>query len=184
MIPDVEVAGHKVHRVDWKQGQTPNSRYPFELCATVDKKELIKKIVVGTTTSMPRAQRLFCPSSAFMRAMNKVVSVRSTLKRFGYFFSPNTLESWNCRWAQNHSEQMPDYLYFQNHCASAMQVNMVNTSTNNESNGSVEHTVEVLAEKYKQGYRFDIDAIEKNKPTGAHCGQSYFKLIKSTTQNS
>jgi hypothetical protein len=56
---------------------------------------------------------------------------------------------------------------------------MVNTSTNNEASSSAEHTVEVLAEKYKEGYRFDIDAIEKNKPTGAHCGQDYFKLIKS-----
>jgi hypothetical protein len=129
--------------------------------------------------SNPLAKRLFCPSSAFIRAMNKVVSVRSTLKRFGYFFSPNTLESWNCRWVQKHSEQLPNFLYFQKHCASAMQMNMVNTSTNNEAIDSIEHTVEALNEKYKAGYRMDIDFIANNKPTATHCGVEFFKLTKN-----
>jgi len=179
VIADVEVAGHKVHRVDWKQGQTPNSRYPFELCATVYKTELVKKIIAGTMNSNPLAKRLFCPSSAFMRAMNKVVSVRSTLKRFGYFFSPNTLESWNCRWAQNHSEQMPDYLYFQKICASAIQVNMVNTLTKDDFDSAAEYTVEALNERYKSGYRLDIDFVARNKPAATHCGVESFKLTKN-----
>ena len=179
VIADVEVAGHKVHRVDWKQGQTPNSRYPFELCATVYKTELVKKIIAGTMNSNPLAKRLFCPSSAFMRAMNKVVSVRSTLKRFGYFFSPNTLESWNCRWAQNNSEQMPDYLYFQKICASAIQVNMVNTSTKNDFDSAAEYTVEALNESYKTGHRLDIDFISENKPIETHSGVEYFKLTRN-----
>lgn len=179
VIADVEVAGHKVHRVDWKQGQTPNSRYPFELCATVYKTELVKKIIAGTMNSNPLAKRLFCPSSAFIRAMNKVVSVRSTLKRFGYFFSPNTLESWNCRWAQNNSELLPNYLYFQKICASAIQVNMVNTSTKNDFDSAAEHTVEALNERYKTGHRLDIDFVARNKPTATHCGVEFFKLTKS-----
>jgi len=178
VIADVEVAGHKVHRVDWKQGQTPNSRYPFELCATVYKTELVKKIIAGTMNSNPLAKRLFCPSSAFMRAMNKVVSVRSTLKRFGYFFSPNTLESWNCRWAQNHSELLPNYLYFQKICASAIQVNMVNTTTKNTFDGTAEHTVEALNEKYKQGYRMDIKFVAENRPKSTHTGIKHFRLMK------
>ena len=179
VIADVEVAGHKVHRVDWKQGQTPNSRYPFELCATVYKTELVKKIIAGTMNSNPLAKRLFCPSSAFMRAMNKVVSVRSTLKRFGYFFSPNTLESWNCRWAQNHSEQMPDYLYFKKICASAIQVNIVNTLTKYDFDSAAEYTVEALNERYKSGYRLDIDFVARNKPAATHCGVESFKLTKN-----
>jgi hypothetical protein len=179
VIADVEVAGHKVHRVDWKQGQTPNSRYPFELCATVYKTELVKKIIAGTMNSNPLAKRLFCPSSAFMRAMNKVVSVRSTLKQFGYFFSPNTLESWNCRWCQNHSDQLPGFLYFQKICASAIQVNMVNTSTRSKLDGSAKHTVEALNEKYKSGHRLDIDFVARNKPTATHCGVESFKLTKN-----
>ena len=179
VITDVEVAGHKVHRVDWKQGQTPNSRYPFELCATVYKTELVKKIIDGTMNSNPLAKRLFCPSSAFKRAMNKVVSVRSTLKRFGYFFSPNTLESWVCRWCQNNSELLPNYLYFQKICASAIQVNMVNTSTKDDFDSAAEYTVEALNERYKTGYRLDIDFVAGNKPTATHCGVEFFKLTKS-----
>ena len=61
---------------------------------------------------------------------------------------------------------------------------MVNTSTNKEDNGLVEHTVEVLAEKYKYGYRIDIEAIEENKPDSTHCGADYFRLTKSTIRNS
>jgi len=53
---------------------------------------------------------------------------------------------------------------------------MVNTSTNNETNGSIEHTVEALNEKYESGYRVDIDFVAKNKPTGTHCGLEYFQL--------
>ena len=33
-------------------------------------------------------------------------------------------------------------------------------------------------EKYKQGYRLDIDFIAGNKPTDSHCGQRCFKLTK------
>jgi len=113
-----------------------------------------------------------------MRAMNKVVSDRSTLKRFGYFYGPNTLESWVCRWCQNNSEKLPNYLYFQKICASAIQVNMVNTSTQNTFDGSEDHTVEALNEKYKQGYRFDIDYLVQHKPQRLGCGKNYFKLSK------
>lgn len=38
--------------------------------------------------------------------------------------------------------------------------------------------VKALNEKYKQGYRLDIDAIERNKPKATHVGQKYFKLVK------
>ena len=74
--------------------------------------------------------------------------------------------------------QLPDFFYFQKLCASAIQVNIVNTSTKNETDGSDDLTVEALAQKYKQGYRFDINAIEKNKPTGSHCGKERFSLVK------
>ena len=131
------------------------------------------------TNNNPLIRTLFSPGSKVIKVLVTIISTRSILKSFGYFFSPNTLESWSCRWCQNHSQQLPEFLYFQKLCASAIQVNMVNTSTKNEANFSGGHTVEVLAEKYKQGYRFDIDAIEKNRPTGAHCGQDYFKLIKN-----
>ncbi|MHC4534536.1 MAG: hypothetical protein ACYS6K_11340 [Planctomycetota bacterium] len=168
-----------VYKFNWKDGKTDLTSYPFELCATIYSTALIKKIINSVTNNNPLIRRLFSPDSKVIKVLGTIISTRSILKSFGYFFSPNTLESWSCRWCQNHGHPLPKFLYFQKLCASAIQVNMVNTSTKNEGNSSAEHTVEVLAEKYKQGYRFDIDGIEKNKPTGVHCGQDYFKLIKS-----
>jgi hypothetical protein len=126
----------------------------------------------------PVIKRLFRPNSFLIRNMGKIASPRSTLKAFGYFFSPNTLESWGCRWCQKHSGDLPAYLYFQNHCAAAIQVNMVNTSTKNLSEGSAEHTIERLNEKYKNGFRLDIDFVRLNKPAGTHSGSECFRLVK------
>ena len=138
----------------------------------------MKRIINSSKNNNPLIRKLFSPNSALIKALGKIISTRSILKSFGYFFNPNTLESWNCRWCQNHSDGLPGFLYFQNHCASAIQVNMVNTSTANVTDGTAEHTVEALAEKYRQGYRLDIDFIASNKPARTHSGQEYFKLIK------
>jgi hypothetical protein len=179
VITDVMVNNQKVYGLNWKNGQTAHSRYPFELCATIYRAPFIKKIISSTQNNNPVFKKLFLPGSVLIKALGKVISVRSILKFFGYFFSPNTLESWNCRWCQNHSGQLPNFTYFQKLCAAAIQVNMVNTSTNNTFDGTAEHTVEVLNNKYRQGYRLDIDFIAVNKPTGLSCGRDYFKLIKS-----
>ena len=126
----------------------------------------------------PIVKKLFHPASFFVKSMGKLFSTRSILKSFGYFFSPNTLESWLCRWCKNHPEDFPNYTYFQKLCACAIQVNMVNTSTKNTFDGTAEHTVEALNTKYSQGYRFDIDSFAKNKPTQLSGGREYFKLVK------
>jgi len=178
VITDLTVAAQKVHRLDWTNGQTPHSRYPFELCSTVYRTSLVRKIINGTMNTNPLMRKLFSPRSVLIKALGKVASTRSTLKTFGYFFSPNTLESWNCRWCRNHRDELPRFTYFQKLCASAVQVNMVNTSTKNTFDGTDEHTVETLNDKYKQGYRFDIDFVTANKPPQLSCGQKYFKLIK------
>jgi len=143
---------------------------------------LVKKIISSSRNNNPLIRRLLSPSSVLINVLGKIIPTRSILKSFGYFFSPNTLESWNCRWCQNHSELLPNFLYFKNLCASAIQVNTVNISTKNESDGSAEYTVETLNEKYKQGYRLDIDYITKNKPTGIHCGSEHFRLVKTYNQ--
>lgn len=178
-INDIVVKGQTVHKVNWNFGRTPNTRYPFELCATIYRTSLIKRIIRSARKDNPVLEKLFVPDSPIMRALGSIISTRSILKSFGYFFNPNTLESWNCRWCQNHSEQLPSFLYFQELCASAIQVNMVNTSTKNETCGSFGHTTEALAKKYKQGYTFDINFVEKNKPTNFHCGQEFFKLTRN-----
>jgi hypothetical protein len=179
-IEEMSVAGQTVYRLDWRKGRTSYSRYPFELCATIYRTSLVKNIINSAMNKNPLIKRLFAPSSVLIRSVAKVVSTRSTLKSFVYFFNPNTLESWNCRWCQNNSSQLPCFLYFQKLCASAIQANMVNTSTaNNAFVEREEYSVKALANKYRQGYRFDIDYIARNKPPKAHCGTEYFKLLKS-----
>jgi hypothetical protein len=59
---------------------------------------------------------------------------------------------------------------------------MVNTTTKNTYDGTDEHTVEALNDKYKHGYRLDIDFVTDNRPTEPGCGQKYFKLMKSSQQ--
>ena len=178
-ITSLSAGGQQVYRINWKQGRTSNTRYPFELCATIYRTALVKKIIAGTMNNNPLAERLFTPSSALMKVLGKVASTRKILKRFGYFFNPNTLESWNCRWCQNHKDSLPDSIYFQKLCAIAIQVNMVNTSTKNAVAGTNDHTVEAINEKYKQGYALDIDAFAADKPTATHCGYERFNLVKN-----
>ncbi len=181
-IDDVNVNGQMVHRVNWTAGQSPNARYPFELCATIYRTSVVKKVIFFVQNQNTIIKKLFLPRYLLINSLSKVFSVRKILKSFGYFYNPNTLESWNCRWCQRHSKELPGYLYFQKPCASAIQVNIVNTSTINETDRSAELTVEKLAEKYRDGYRFDICALKKNKPSGSHCGKECFGLIKSETK--
>ena len=178
VIDDFTVGNQKVYCLNWKNGQTAHTRYPFELCCTIYPTELVKRIISGTMNNNPVIKKFFSPNAPLIKGLRKTKFARKILKSFGYFFSPNTLESWPCRWCQNNGDQLPDYTYFQKLCASAMQVNMVNTSNKSVFDGSAEYTVEALNEKYKQGNKFDVDSIAINKPTDTSCGQQYFKLIK------
>ncbi len=178
IITENNVNGQAVCSIDWTDGKTPNSRYPFELCATIYKTELVKKILKGSRVDNPITEFLFAPSSAIAFFFGLLGLKRKLLKSLGYFYSPNTLESWNCRWCRKNSGKLPRRLSFQKHCASAIQVNLVNTSTANESEGTAEQTVETLAEKYRQGYRIDIESLESNRPMHTHSGTEFFRLSK------
>ena len=175
-ITTLEAANQKIFCLNWKQGQTPHSRYPFELCATIYKTSLVREVLDSLTNNNPLIRFLFSPSSILIKALGNSKLRRSILKDFGYFFSPNTLESWSCRWCQNNATMIPNWLYFQKLCASAIQVNLVNTSTQNDFDGSAEYTIEELNSKYKQGSRFDINSVVDNKPTETHSGREHFKL--------
>lgn len=176
---ELTVAGQRIYRLNWKNGRSAHVRYPFELCCTFYLTALVRKVITSLVSSNPVARRLFSPSSVLIHTMSKVISTRSVLKSFGYFFSPNTFESWLCRWCQNHPDDFPGYTYFQKLCASAVQVNMVNTSTKNTFDGTLEHTVEALNDKYRQGYHIDIGLLAANKPKQPSCGQTYFRLVKT-----
>lgn len=178
-IVPVKVNAETVFRLDWTKGQTPHTRYPFELCGTFYRTDLVKKILSGTMSGSSAARRFFSPDSAVVRSIPVSKWRRSLLKRFGFFFSPNTLESWPCRWCQRNADILPRFTYFQKLCATAVQVNMVNTSTVNTFDGTVEHTVEALNEKFCQGYRLDIDYIARHKPSSPGCGREYFRLTRS-----
>ncbi len=153
----------------------------------IDKKDYSSVLIEGDTSKFQDLLKTF--------EGNKKITCINTLVGFekddcldtilknteipGYFYGPNTLESWVCRWCQNNSELLPNYLYFQKNCASAIQVNMVNTSTKNDFDSAAEYTVEALNERYKTGYGLDIDFVARNKPTATHCGVEFFKLTKS-----
>ena len=178
-INEVAIGGQTVYSLNWKKGRTASTRYPFELCATLYPASLVKRIINSAMNNNPLIKAVLSPNSAFIRALGRFVSMRSVLKSFGFFFSPNTFESWNCRWCQRHSDGLPGRLYFQKLCASAIQVNMVNVTNRKVFDSSADYTIETLAEKYKQGYRLDIESIAQNKPLGAHCGKLHFKLVKN-----
>ncbi len=169
-------AGDTVMTVDWTQGQTKSSRYPFELCATIMRTADVKRIVVGTMVGGKTMHRLFSPGAPMTQMVEKVYPKRKLLKKLGYFFNPNTFESWCCRYVGRHKDDFGKLLAFQKICASAIQVNVVNTSTNTEGENDPALTVEKLSERYKNGDRIDIDAIMQNKPLQTHAGADYFKL--------
>jgi len=73
---------------------------------------------------------------------------------------------------------LPGFLYFQKLYASAIQVNMVNVTQRKTFGGSSEHTVEALAEKFKQGYRLDIDFVAQYRPVETHSDNKHFRLVK------
>ncbi len=181
-ITELSVAGETIYRVNWKRGRTPHTRYPFELGCTFYRTELVRKILRGSMSDSRLAAKLFMPSSPLMQVLGPLGLRRSTLKRFGYFFSPNTLESWPCRWCREHEDLLPDFTYFQGMCAAAIQVNMVNTSTENKHYGTEEHTVEALNEKYKQGYVLDIEYVAAEKPAEPSCGREFFRLTSEPCQ--
>jgi len=181
-IDEVPVGNDTVSRLDWTNGQTKHTQYPFELCCTIYRTSLVRNIIRQTMSRNSVARKLFSPDSGLVRAWSRVASPRSLLKKFGFFFSPNTLESWACRWCRTHSDELPRFTYFRKICATAIQVNMVNTSTPNGHWGTGEHTVEALNEKYRQGYRLDIDFVGAGKRPGPGSGPEFFRLAKIAGQ--
>lgn len=178
VLTEMEIGGKKVYKLNWKNGQTRNTRYPFELNSTVYRTILVREIVRHVAKERPLLKKLFARESAFVKSLSHIISMKHFLISINTFHDPNILEGYCYRWCKRYKSKVPACLYFQKLCASAIQINRVNTTVSNPTDGSSEHTVEALNEKYKQGYRFDIGAIEKNKPIVTHVGREYFKLVK------
>lgn len=175
-VDNVFAGGQKVYKMNWQAIK----EYPFELCATVYRTEFIKIIINNSKNNNWLAQKAFSPGSTLIKILGDSKLRRKILKCFGYFYAPNTLESWNCRWCQNHASDMPAYLFYQKSCAAAIQVNTVNIATTTENEDIPYYSVEALAEKYKQGYRLDINFISQNISVGTHSGLGFFRLIKES----
>jgi hypothetical protein len=183
IITEHTIANETVYRLNWKNGQTVHTRYPFEVSCSFYSTEFVRRIVNSSMSGNALVRSMFTPDSLLVRSVKKMRWKRKILKHFGLFFNPNTFESWPCRWCRNNSKQLPDYTYFQKLCGCAIQVNMVNTSTRNAHYGTDEHTVEALNDRYKNDYRVDIDFVAEKRPTEPGGGREYFKLKKVGTRD-
>jgi len=175
---EIEIAGEKVFRIRWKKARSRHARYPFELNSTVYKTDLVKKIVAHAAKEHPMLQKWFTRESVPLRLLRCITSMKHFFVSISTFHNPNTLEGHCHQWCKKNRSKIPSYLYFQKTCASAVQINRVNTTTDNPIDGSNEHTVEALNEKYRKGYRFDIEALKAKKPNETHVGRDFFKLVK------
>lgn len=174
----LQVDGETIYRLSWKDAQTRNAKYPFELNSTIYKTSLVKEIVSRVGREWPMLKKLFSKDSVHVKLLKKVVSMKDFLIAIDTFCNPNTLETHCYKWCRRNKSKVPGYLYYQKLCASAIQVNTVNTELDNPIDSPVNLTVEALNEQYKQGYRFDIEVIERNKLKTTHAGQEHFRLVK------
>lgn len=169
-------ASQNLFKVNWRQAKDRDARYPFEVNSTIYKTALVRKILSHVAKERPLLKKLFARDSARVKFLSRIVSVKNFLAAIDTFRDPNTLEGYCYRWCKTHKREFPSYLYFQKLCASTLQINIVNTSVPNPVYGTDAHTVNTLNEKFKKGYRLDIETIEKNKPKSLLVGHAHFKL--------
>lgn len=177
-VAEADCAGEKVYRINWQRAHSQNGRYPFELNSTFYRTPLVRQILSPVAREHPLLKKIFAGESLRVKFLKQILSMKNFLTSLETFNNPNNLEGYCYRWCKTHKSKLPSYLYFIKSCASAIQVNRVNTTIDNPIDGLNEHTVEALNEKYIQGYRFDIGAVKKNKPNATHVGKEYFKIIK------
>ncbi len=170
------IAGEQVFSVDWRIAADKAARYPFELNSTVYKTDLVRRIVAGISSERPLLKKLFAADSLRVRLLRKLFSMKDFLAALETFRKPNSLEGYGYRWCRRNKAALPGRLFFQKACASAIQVNIVNTETDNPIFGGSEHTVEALNERFKAGYRFDHSLIERQKPRLTHLGAESFAV--------
>lgn len=172
----IDTDGQQVYKICWFEGRTKNTMYPFELCATIYRTELIRKIINSSRSHNHLAEKLLSPNSFLIMLLKKFHLARMVLKRLGFFYNPNTLESWVCKWCQQNADKLPSFIYFQKQCACAVQVNMVTITDKIFKEQCEGTTIQALNEKYKQGFRLDTNFVATNRPKDTHCGKEHFRL--------
>lgn len=174
----IEIAGQAVYRINWKTTKDKTAKYPFELDSTFYTTDLVRRILKPVAGENRFLQRLLF-ESLLGRVLRHFSSMKDLRAGVYTYHKPNTFEGHCYRWCKAHKRLLPSYLLFQRLCASALQVNRVNTEVDNAIDGSQEHTVEAINEKFKQGYRLDIQSLQKNKPTVTHVGRECFRLERA-----
>jgi hypothetical protein len=182
-VTALKVAGEGVFRIDWRRAHSRMGGYPFELNSSIYKTSLVRRILGPVAKDHPTLNRMFRRESFRVKLLGSFFHMKSFLAGLDTFRDPNTLEGHCYRWCKTHRRRLPRYLYFQKLCASAIQINRVNTTIDNPTDGLCEHTVEALNEKYKRGYRFDIKYLEEKKPVTVHVGRKYFKLARDSSES-
>jgi len=174
----IQLNGQTVYRVNWKRAKNKQAKYPFELNSTIYRTCLVKKILKPVAKKRSILMKIFTKDSLIGRFLGRIISMKHFLISISTFHDPNTLEGYCHKWCTSHKSKLPDYLFFQKLCASAIQVNTVSTTVENPVDVLDGHTIESLNEKYKQGYRFDVEEIEKARPEATHVGGEYFRLVR------
>jgi len=180
-IEEVHLNGEKLYRVNWKKSKQPNLKYPFELDSTVYKTKLVRTIVNKTAKKHPILGKIFLQDTLWARILRKFSSAKNFLSSLETFVNPNTLETLCYRWCKYNKAKLPDYIYFQKICATALQINTVNIHANDDNVIDSEEGkgVEELNQMYKKGYRLDIQYVSQKKPVYAICEFDFFKLVPS-----
>ena len=58
VITETEIDNQKVYYLNWKNGQSAHSRYPFELCCTIYTTESVRKIINGVMNNNPIIRKI------------------------------------------------------------------------------------------------------------------------------
>ncbi|MBN1125601.1 MAG: hypothetical protein JXA82_11380 [Sedimentisphaerales bacterium] len=173
------IGDHTVYKVNWKKAMDLPSKYPFELNSTIYRTSLVRKILHHIGRDRTGWQRAFAEGTILYRLGRLFFSRKRLYHAFRTFYDPNNLEGYGYRWCRSHKWQLSKYLYFQKICATTLQVNRVNTVVDNPVYGTDEHAVETLNAKFQQGYRLNLDFLQKNKPSYCRVGKEYFQLTKT-----
>ena len=92
---EFKISDQSFYRLDWTKGRTPTTRYPFELCATVYRTELIKRILKNSRTNSPIAERLFAPNSELVKTLGAI------FKKHKFLTKPTNINLWPSGIAKN-----------------------------------------------------------------------------------
>jgi hypothetical protein len=141
---------------------------------------LVKKIVNRVAKDYPTLKKIFNPNSLRVKFFKRLISMKNFLRSLNTFFNPNSLELFCYWWCKNHKWKLPGYLFFQKICSTAIQINTVNIFAGKDDyiHSLKGNSVIELNEKYRSGFRLDIDFVTRKRPISTHSGAELFKLVK------